>query len=188
MPRLILINGPPASGKSTLARRYIAEHRLALGLDVNVVRSLLCGWLDCPAEAGVAARALAIEMARTHLRAGFDVVVPQLLARPRLAERLEALAHETESRFVEVALELDVERMLDRFTQRTDAGDRIEHRDAAELVNRGEGLQDLVDIREQMMAMLVARPIVRWVKSREGDVNETYRRFLAHVEVASGHS
>jgi hypothetical protein len=32
MTRLILFNGPPAAGKSTLARRYVDEHPLALNL------------------------------------------------------------------------------------------------------------------------------------------------------------
>lgn len=36
MTCLILINGLPASGKSTLARRCAADHSLTLALDIDV--------------------------------------------------------------------------------------------------------------------------------------------------------
>jgi predicted kinase len=38
MPRMILLNGPPSCGKSTLARRYAQEHPLSLNLDVDRIR------------------------------------------------------------------------------------------------------------------------------------------------------
>ncbi|MGH3461807.1 MAG: AAA family ATPase [Kribbellaceae bacterium] len=40
VPRLIVLNGPPGCGKSTIARRYAADHPLALALDVDTVRAL----------------------------------------------------------------------------------------------------------------------------------------------------
>jgi 2-phosphoglycerate kinase len=39
--RLILLNGPPGIGKSTLAQRYVDDHPLALNLDIDSVRRLL---------------------------------------------------------------------------------------------------------------------------------------------------
>lgn len=185
MPRLILLNGPPASGKSSLARRYVSDHPLALALDIDVVRSLLGGWLDRSDAAGAAARTLALAMARTHLEAGHDVVVPQFLVRPQLAEQLESLALEQHRTFVEIVVDLDPEQMLARFQRRTAEGERTEHRDAADLLGRGDGLRDLVDMRERMTAMLAERPRARWVTSREGDLDGTYRDVLALVDAAS---
>lgn len=52
MARLILINGLPDSGKSTIARYYCDLHAFALCLDVDVVRGLLGGWRDQPSRAG----------------------------------------------------------------------------------------------------------------------------------------
>ena len=57
MPTLLLLNGPPASGKSTLARQLVAGRRLALALDIDVLRGQLSGWLDDPEAAGNAADA-----------------------------------------------------------------------------------------------------------------------------------
>jgi predicted kinase len=102
--KLILLNGPPGSGKSTLARRYADTHPPALALDVDRIRAMIGGWRSSPAEAGLLARDLAVTAARTHLTAGHDVVVPQLLARPGFAERLQALAAETGAGFHEIVL------------------------------------------------------------------------------------
>lgn len=44
MARLVLINGAPASGKSTLAQMYVDEHPLTLALDIDVVRAMLGRW------------------------------------------------------------------------------------------------------------------------------------------------
>jgi len=46
VPRLILLNGPPAAGKSTLAQMYADEHPLTLNLDIDKIRSLLGGRAD----------------------------------------------------------------------------------------------------------------------------------------------
>lgn len=80
MPKLILLNGPPAVGKSTLARRYADEHPLTLVLEIDVVRALLGSWLEEWQTSGQAARRIALAMAHAHLEAGHDVIVPQLLA------------------------------------------------------------------------------------------------------------
>ncbi|WIY03616.1 ATP-binding protein [Amycolatopsis mongoliensis] len=116
--KLILLNGPPGSGKSTLARRYADAHPPALALDVDRVRAMVGGWRENAGAAGLLARDLAVAAARTHLTAGHDVVVPQLLARPGFAERLEALAAETGASFHEIVLLPGREEVRRRFAAR----------------------------------------------------------------------
>ncbi|WP_372672410.1 AAA family ATPase [Amycolatopsis kentuckyensis] len=116
--KLILLNGPPGSGKSTLARRYADDHPPALALDVDRVRATIGGWRTEPGAAGLLAREIALAAARTHLSAGHDVVVPQLLARPGFAERLEALAGETGASFHEIVLLPGLEETRRRFAGR----------------------------------------------------------------------
>jgi AAA domain len=89
--RLVPINGVPASGKSTLAQRYAAEYPLTLVLDMDLVRRMLGGWQDLLAESGLAARRIAVKMARTHLRGGHDVVVPQFRGRVDFVRELAEL-------------------------------------------------------------------------------------------------
>jgi predicted kinase len=90
--RLILLNGPPASGKSTLAATFAAAHPLSLNLDIDVVRSLIGRWADFPADAGLLARRAALAMARACLNEHHDVIVPQLVARATFITQLEEVA------------------------------------------------------------------------------------------------
>jgi hypothetical protein len=110
MPRMILLNGPPSCGKSTLARRYAQEHPLSLDLDVDRIRDLIGGWQDEPHAAGLLARAVALAAARTHLEAGHDVIIPQFLARAEFVEQIEQLAADVDAEFHEIVLWVGVVR------------------------------------------------------------------------------
>ena len=57
MTRLILLNGPPGIGKSTIGIRYATAHPLAFCLDVDLVRRSIGGWMDHPAESGLLSKA-----------------------------------------------------------------------------------------------------------------------------------
>ena len=78
--RLIHLNGPPGIGKTTLARRYAAEHPGVLLCDIDVLRTMIGGWQD---DDGAAerARTAALALVTGYLSTGYDVVLPQLVAR-----------------------------------------------------------------------------------------------------------
>jgi predicted kinase len=176
MATLVLLNGPPASGKSTLAARLIETRPLALNLDIDVVRGLLGAWIDRPADAGLAARALAISMARTHLAAGRDVVVPQFLARVGFIEELEQLADECGVRFVEIALIVDRSTAIRAFSERSRAPSTQSHVDAAELVVRSGSPDAVADMFDTFSAMLEDRPNAHRVDVEIGDIDGTLGR------------
>lgn len=126
-PVLILLNGAPASGKSTLARAWAEspDRDLPLALDVDVVRSMVGGWQRSPGDAGLAARALAIAAIRTHLTSGRDVVVPQYLRREDFIDQLAEAARSASAAFLECALVVDVGEAAERFERRrTEARER----------------------------------------------------------------
>ena len=119
-PVLVLLNGAPASGKSTLARAWAQRHGadLPLALDIDVLRSMLGGWELSPGDAGLAARAVAVAGIRAHLASGRDVVVPQYLYRTAFIDELRELADSVPADFLECAVLVDATSAADRFDQR----------------------------------------------------------------------
>ena len=181
MARLILLNGAPGTGKSTLARRYVEDRPMSLALDVDTVRGMLGGWAAQPIRAGLAARTLAVAMARQHLAAGHDVIVPQYLGRIEFVLQLERLSAETGARFVELAMLADADSVVRRFARRAAAPTTAEHRDAATLQAAADAV-DLADTVAQLDLVLRQRPGTRTVRSVDGDIDSTYRAVLALID------
>ena len=171
VPRLVLINGAPGTGKSTLARLYAERHPLTLALDLDVLRSMLGGWAEWSTEAGLLTREMAIEAARVHLRAGHDVLVPQLLGRMDFVLRLEQLATEAGAAFVEIVLVADAAQLEKRLAE-----SGMEHRlNAARQPDTYERLARVVEQRAATLA----------IQSREGELEEMYNALCAGLRHAS---
>ncbi len=174
MPRLILLNGPPGSGKSTLARRYADEHPPTADLDVDVIRSLIGSWRSRLTEAGLLARAMTVAMARTHLEAAHDVIVPQYLGRVDFVVQLDELAAATGADFVELALLDDAEASYRRFQARSASG-------VADVEAAVSGLADYRLMYSQLQGVLAARPATRKVTTTDGEIGAAYAAVLAAV-------
>jgi len=58
---------------------FVERYPPAANLDVDVVRSLIGNWRAMVTEAGLLARSMVLAATEAHLRAGFDVVIPQYL-------------------------------------------------------------------------------------------------------------
>ncbi len=179
-PLLILLNGAPASGKSTTAQRWAAARPLALALDVDVIRSMLGDWASAPAEAGLAARRLAVQMARSHLREGRDVIVPQFVGAPGLAfiEELASLSAEVGAVFVEAALSLPADAAARRFDERARA---------AEATGTGRLLHGALDdpmrrLLKKHEDFIQSRPGIIVVPSADGDPAETAHRLSRAID------
>ncbi|HEY0500622.1 MAG TPA: AAA family ATPase [Kutzneria sp.] len=161
---LLLLNGPPGVGKSTVAARYVDDHPLALNLDIDLLRAQLGRWPEDPGRAGLLARDLAVAAARTHLLAGHDVVVPQFLARPEFIDRLAALAASVDTAFVEVILLDSKENTLRRFQERDDTSKAVDPLELSTMYDR-------------LLALAADRPWAKVIPTT--DVTQTYARLLA---------
>jgi predicted kinase len=186
VPRLILLNGPPGCGKSTLAQRYVAEHPLSLNLDIDQVRSLIGGWRTEPHAAGLLARACALAAARTHLASGHEVVIPQFLGRAEFIEQCADLAREVDAEFVEIVLLDTKESSLRRFETRTRAAADPAHAQAQELLDSMGGTAEFSLMYDRLLAIVAARPTVKVVRTQAGQVDEAYRDFLAELARVTG--
>jgi predicted kinase len=125
---LLVINGAPAVGKTTLAHRYAGDHPLTLVIDVDLLRMHLGCWRERDASKSLA-RDLAVALARAHVSAGHDVIVPQYVGRPEFLARLRAVAADAGVAFVEVVLTDEPQRIAERFRARraTMAADAVRH-------------------------------------------------------------
>ncbi len=182
MADLILLNGPPASGKSTIAQRYVDLNPLALNLDIDVIRSLLGGWVEQPEAAGLVARALALAMAEQHLEKGNNVIVPQFLGRPEFIDQLAEVAGRTGCRFVEVGLWLDSAEAIRAFAERSAAPTTQAHRDAAELVARSPRKDPVGQMYGEFVRLIEQRPQTARVDVVRGDTEATFERFMEVLE------
>jgi predicted kinase len=173
--KLVLLNGPPAIGKSTIAQRYVDDHPLALNLDVDGLRSALGQWSEHGDESGLLARSLALAMARTQLSAGYDVVVPQFLGRLPFIVALEDLAAEMSADFYELVLLDSKASSLRRFSRRTEERGRGP---AEAMVERAGGEAVLEAHYESLLEVLAARPGAVTIEATWGEVDETYAAVL----------
>ena len=180
MSRLVILNGPPAAGKSTLARLYVADHSLALNLDIDRIRDLLGGWRRTPGEAGLAARAIALVAARAHLERGYDVVIPQLVGQVGFLEQIEDVAGATGAEFHEIVLLDTRENTLRRFEERTRAAAEAAHVDAAQAI--ADDPDAVGRYFDTLVAVLPQRPRAVVLATKTGNIDRGYADLLAALE------
>lgn len=171
-----MLNGPPASGKSTLARMYVADHPLALNLDIDRIRALLGDWRNHPTDAGLRARALSIAAARVQLFENGDVVVPQFLGKPDFLDQLQTLAAETRAEYHELVLLPDREEAVRRFEHRTRTSSDPADREAAEMIAHDPTY--LHTAHEALTTLLTTRPQARLIPTTPNNPIATYQALL----------
>jgi predicted kinase len=179
---LVLINGAPASGKSTLAQMYIDEHPLTLAIDIDVVRAMLGRWLDHPVEAGLTARRMALEMARVQLSVGRDVLVPQFLGKLDFVLELERLCGQVGAEFVELVLLSSPQDTADRFARRSRHPETSAHYDAQALLDRSGGAGELLAMYDRLLEVVASRPRTVTVTITNGEVERAYRDLVAQID------
>lgn len=186
MPRLIVLNGPPGVGKSTLAQRYVDDHPLALALDLDGLRRLLGRWQDDPNRAGLLARAMSLTLAREHLARGYDVVLPQYLGNPAFLQQAEAVAAETGAEFFEFVLTDNRDEIVRRFNERTARAENPRHVEAGETVARLGGNDTLFAMCDRLLLITSARPKARVIACPEGALDAVYAAVLDALRQLAG--
>jgi predicted kinase len=178
MPRLIHLNGPSGVGKSTLARRYAAEHPGTLALDMDVLVSLVGGWQDDFGAAADVARGFAEDMARQHIARGRDVVFPQLVTIYDAEPWGQVLAERAGADYTEVVLLAAPDQQRARLDRRRDIDAMGAYVHAS--LTRADG-ELMGRIRGHLAEYLADRPDALTIDTTLLDEDATYRRLLALV-------
>ncbi len=179
LARLVLLNGAPGSGKTSLARRFVTENPLALLVDIDDLRTQLGQW-ETREESRAMARVLALALAEEQLSSGHDVVIPQYVGRIEFVEQLAGLASRCGAEFLEFMLVTEVNVAIARFRSRRRelevAGTAHPEADVAET-----DIDDVVqEAFERLSEVCDRRPTTRRLQAN-GDVEETYSALLAVI-------
>lgn len=179
MSRLIHLNGPPGIGKSTLARRYVAEHPGVLNCDVDVLRTLIGGWESDFGKAGALVRPAALAMIQAYLASGHDVVLPQMLVDLQEVARFEACAVDVGGLFVERVLMDTQASALARFHRRgASEGEDPWHDQVREIVQELGGDDELARCHVGLERLVRERPEAVVIASVDGALDDTYRLLM----------
>lgn len=177
MTRLVLINGAPGSGKSTVAEGLAQDQPMSLALDVDGIKHSLGRWSDDLLASGQHARRLSLALAHEQLRAGYDVVVGQYLARTPFIEDLACLAAELDALFFEFVLDLDAPALAKRLDGRASAPSRPEH-----MANNSQvGPGDAESLVQSLRSLRETRPEAVWIDAR-GSLASTLHLLRAAME------
>ncbi|MEO7587618.1 MAG: AAA family ATPase [Arachnia sp.] len=174
MNQLVLINGAPGSGKSTMATAVAVDYELMLALDVDGLKHSLSRWEEDLSVSGLHARRLALALAREHLIAGYDVVLGQYLARTAFIEELEELAIQLDAQFIEFVLDINPDALASRLRLRAESPSRPEHA----VNNRLVRAADAAGLVESIQGLRRARPHAIWVEA-SGAQASTLKRIRA---------
>lgn len=181
-PKLILINGNPGMGKSTLAERYVQEYPLTLNLDVDVIWHMLGHWQERLAESHRLKLGHAYVLADAHLREGYDVIVPDLMETTEQQENFARIARARGALFHEIALISDKETAIERCKARARRlGYADGFRPGGVLDTHGRELR-LAEMYDNMLAATALRKDTIIIAPVEGDIDGTYRQLLEAVK------
>ncbi len=175
MARIVLINGAPGSGTSTMARMLASLTPGTLAVDIDALTHSLAAWESDPQGAKRHARGLAVELIREQLLRGQDAVVGHYVVSEQFVDELAAVAGDSGAEFREVILCLEPPALAERL--RLHPVDRRDHpRAVPENAERIAGV---------ITDLALRRPRAEQVDA-SGSPEQTHARVIEALATAAG--
>jgi predicted kinase len=171
-PKLIILYGFAASGKTTLAKMYIAQNPLALNIEGDQIISMLGDWRSRETDARAIVSEYTRLLAEEHLKKGLDVIIPYLLTNIEEAEFFREIALRVEAELFEIYINLNHTEAIDRLLKRGVWGEegskQLSEADLPEI-------EDLYARMENSMSFLTE---IKLLSILQNDTEGTYKEFL----------
>lgn len=173
-----MLYGFAASGKTTLAKRYIDDHPLTIAIEGDEIITMIGQWRNNE----VAARNLVLEhtksITKNHLRAGHDVIVPYLLSDSTHSDYFAMIAKEQNVSFHEIYIKVEKTEAVNRLIKRGRFGEegsrKLSEDDRPMLIER----------YEHMEKAMSHRPDVVTISSEYGNIDGAYQHLLQAIDLA----
>jgi predicted kinase len=171
-PKLILLNGFNASGKTTIAKKYIADHSLAMAIEADSLVDNVGDWVNHRDEVQKLSFELTKAMVRAYLPSGHDVVLPYIVTDIREVEQFELIARDCDADYYEVILDNEradaIARLLERGRWGGATSPLITEKDLPVIE------KDFVN----MQAVVEKRPNTKTILLKQDGPDVTYRHLL----------
>jgi predicted kinase len=127
-PFLVIVSGPPASGKTTIAAKLAAELKLPL-FPKDSFKELLADKLQVTGlkwskTLGGASFEILFLVAQAELQAGKSVVIEGNFSAVESSERFRQILSDTKAKAVQVNIHADGDLLVQRYEDREEKGDR----------------------------------------------------------------
>lgn len=177
--KLILINGFNASGKTTIAKRYIREHSMAMAIEVDELVDNIGDWASHRDEVQKLTFRLASAMLRAYLPSGHDVVLPYIITNIDEVREFETIAHDCDAAYYEIFLDDEKGDAITKLLKRGNWGETS----SPKITDRDMPLieKDYTNMR----AVLEQRPHVIKLSLKGNSPDTTYQQLLQAIEPQS---
>jgi len=174
--KLIVLNGFAASGKTTIAKKYIGEHSMALALEADAIVDNIGDWINHEEEVRRLTFELTKATLKTYLPSGHDVVLPYLVTDVEEVQEFESIAKSCNADYYEFVLLNERAEAIARLLERGRWGE------ATSPTLTENDLPKIDELMDKMESALVSRPNAVKILLAGHDPDTTYRQLLKLVE------
>lgn len=171
-PKLILLYGFASSGKTTLSKKYISEHPLALSIEGDQIISMMGQWRANENEAREIVFEHTKALTERHLMSVHDVLLPYLLTNAEHAESFREIAERVGVDFFEIYIYLEREEAIARLLKRGVWGEEGSPKLSS------DDLPEIEQLYDQMEKSMSSRTGVKLLPSTLNDVEGTYAELI----------